>query len=200
MRLHHSTLTRQQVHHITTQFLQSHLPLCDYPPKTTAQTLWSLLFAAALRLSSIHDTCQRLKAIPPAETVRKALITSLPDFVELQNQLNHALAGPLPRPRRRRPQRLAIDLTLIPSQGQPFHDLKEVYRSQAKSGTSHFHASATADVVHNGERSTVALTAVERGAPLNDVVRRLFRQVRSVGVKPRLVLWDRGCYRVAVIR
>jgi hypothetical protein len=200
MRLHHSTLTRQQVHHTTAQFLQSHLPLCDYKRKTTAQMLWSILLATAVRLSSIHDTGQRLKAIPAEETVRKALIASLPDFVELQKQLNRALAGHLPRALRRRPQRLAIDLTLIPYHGQPFHDLTEVYRSQANRGTSHFHAYATAYVVRNGKRYMVALTAVERGEPLNDVVRRLLRQVRSVGVKPRLVLLDRGFYSVTVIQ
>ena len=34
--------------------------------------------------------------------------------------------------------RLAVDLTLIPYHGQPESDPKEVYRSKAKAGTSHF--------------------------------------------------------------
>jgi hypothetical protein len=37
---------------------------------------------------------------------------------------------------------LAIDLTLIPYHGQPQADPKEIYRSKAKDGTSHFHAYA----------------------------------------------------------
>ena len=47
--------------------------------------------------------------------------------------------------------------TLRPYHGQPLRDPAEVYRGQAKSGTSHFHAYATAYVVRHGRRSTVAL-------------------------------------------
>ena len=75
--------------------------------------------------------------------------------------------GPSPEP-----QKLAIDLTLIPYHGQPFRDLNEIYRGQAKSGTSHFHAYATAYVIRHGHRYTVALTGVKKGEPLKDVVQR----------------------------
>ena len=97
-------------------------------------------------------------------------------------------------------QRLAIDLTLIPYHGRPFRDLTEVYRGQAQSGTSHFHAYATAYVVRKGQRYTVALTGVRKGEPLKEVVQRLLRQAASVGVRPRLLLLDRGFYSVAVVR
>jgi putative transposase len=95
---------------------------------------------------------------------------------------------------------LAIDLTLIPYHGQPFRDLAEIYRGQAKDGTSHFHAYATAYVVRKGQRYTVALSGVKKGEPLKDVVQRLLRQAAGVGVRPRLLLLDRGFYSVAVIR
>ncbi len=70
----------------------------------------------------------------------------------------------------------------------------------AKDGTSHFHAYATAYVVLKGQRFTVALTAVAKGELLKEVVQRLLKQARSVGVKPRLLLLDRGFYSVDVIR
>jgi hypothetical protein len=41
--------------------------------------------------------------------------------------------------------------------------VEELYRSQAKSGTTHFHAYATASLVKHGRRDTVALTRVEQG-------------------------------------
>jgi putative transposase len=180
--------------------LQEHIPLRDYKRKVSAPTLWAVLLVAAAGITSIHATCGRLDGLPAEETIRKALWASLPEFAELQRQLNRALAGRLPRPLRRRPQRLAIDLTLIPYHGEPFHDPKEVYRGLAKNGTSHFHAYATAYVVLKGQRFTVALTAVAKGEPLKDVLQRLLKQARSVGVKPRLVLRDRGFYSVEVIR
>ena len=200
MRPPHRTLNRHQVHRSVTNHLQQHVPLCDYKRKVSAPTLWAVLLTAAAGVTSIHATCGRLESLPAEETLRKALYASLPEFAELQRQLNHALAGRLPRALRRRTQRLAIDLTLIPYHGEPFRDPAEVYRGLAKDGTSHFHAYATAYVVLKGQRFTVALTAVAKGEPLKEVVQRLLKQARSVAVRPRLLLLDRGFYGVDVIR
>jgi hypothetical protein len=196
----HHTLDRQQVHRAAAEHLQAHLKFKDYQRKGSAPVLWSLLLAAAARITSLSDACQRLRDAPSDETARKALLATLPDYVARQRRLNAALAGHLPKAWRQRRQRLAIDLTLIPYHGQPFHDLDEVYRGQARDGTSHFHASATADVVRKGQRSTVALTGVTKGEPLKEVVRRLLRQAASAGIRPRLLLLDRGFYSVAVVR
>jgi hypothetical protein len=199
MRPHHHTLSRKQVHQSATRHLQNYVPMRDYKRKVTAQTLWAALLVAATAVTSIHAACQRLEDLASEETIRKALIASMPEFVELQRQLNRALAGRLPRALRRRSQRLAIDLTLIPYHGEHFRDENEVYRGQAKDGTSHFHAYATAYVILKGQRFTVALTAVTKGEPMKEVLQRLLKQARSSGVKARLVLLDRGFYSVEVI-
>jgi Transposase DDE domain len=200
MRPNHHTLDRNQVHRFAAQHLQALLQFRDSKRKTTANVLWSLLLAAAARITSLSDACQRLKDAPSDEAARQALLATLPDYAELQRRLNAALAGHLPKALRQHRRRLALDLTLIPYHGQPSRDLNEVYRGQAKSGTSHFHAYATAYVVLRGQRYTVALTGVTKGEPLEDVVRRLLRQAASVGVRPRLLLLDRGFYSVAVVR
>jgi putative transposase len=129
-----------------------------------------------------------------------ALLATLPQISELQRRLNRALQGDLPKALRRRRQLLAVDLTLLPYHGEPQKNTNEVYRGQAKSGTSHFHAYATAYVVRHGRRSTVALTAVSRGEALAEVVRRLLRVAARAGVRPRYLLLDRGFCSVAVIR
>src|SRR5262249_30094314 len=200
MRPHHPTLNRQHVHRSATKHLQEHVPLRDYKRKATASSLWSVLIVVAGAVTSLHAACNRLDRLACEDTVRKAPYPTLPESADLQRQLNRALAGRLPRALRRRPQRLAIDLTLIPYHGKPFRDPKEVYRSLAKQGTSHFHAYATAYVVLKGQRFTVALTAVAKGETLKEVVRRLLAQARSVGIKPRLCVLDRGFYSVEVIR
>ena len=200
MRPRNHTLDRRRVHRAAAQHLQAHLQFKDYKRKTSAPVLWSLLLAAAARITSLSDACQRLRDAPSDETVRKALLATLPDYAALQRRLNAALAGHLPKALRKRLQRLAIDLTLIPYHGKPFCDLSEIYRAQAQDGTSHFHAYATAYVVRQGQRYTVALTGVRKGESLKDVVQRLLRQAASVGIRPRLLLLDRGFYSVAVIR
>src|ERR671921_2934603 len=187
MRPPHRILNRKQVHRLAAEYLQAHLQFKDYKRKTSAQVLWSLLRAAAARITSLSDACQRLDDVPSDETARKALLATLPDYATLQRQLNAALAGHLPKTLRRHLQRLAIDLTLIPYHGQPFADPAEVYRSQAKDGTSHFHAYATAYVIRKRQRYTVALTGVTKGESLKDVVRRLLRQAAGVWVRPRLL-------------
>jgi Transposase DDE domain len=200
MRPPHRILNRNRVHRLAAEHLQTHLQFKDYKRKTSAQTLWSMLLAAAARITSLSDACGRLRDAPSDETARKALLATLPDYAALQRQLNAALAGHLPKALRKHLQRLAIDLTLIPYHGQPFRDLNEIYRGQAKDGTSHFHAYATAYVVRHGQRSTVALTGVRKGEPLKEVVQRLLRQAASVGIRPRLLLLDRGFSSVAVVR
>jgi hypothetical protein len=46
----------------------------------------------------------------------------------------------------------------------------------------------------------VALTHVEHGAALVDVVKRLVHTASRTGIRPTQLLLDRGFYRVAVIR
>ena len=128
------------------------------------------------------------------------MLATLPDLATWQRQLNAALAGHLPKALHEHRQRLAIDRTLIPYHGPPFRELPELDRGQAKSGTSHFPAYATADVVRHGHRYSVALTGVTKGESLKDVVPRLLRQAAGVGIRPRLLLLDRGFSSVAVVR
>ena len=200
MRPQNFTLTAQHVYRCAAAILQDHLKLPDHGPKCRAGPLLTLLFYAAARITSLSDACQSLRDGPSDEAARLALIATLPDFAELQHRLNVALAGNLPRTLRRSPQRVAADLVLIPYHGQPQHDPDEIYRSEAKSGTSHFHAYATLYVIRHGYRFTVALTAVSRGEPLEEVLKRLLGQAAAVGVRCRLLLLDRGFYSVGVIR
>src|SRR5512135_964499 len=194
------TLTPNDVHRHAADLLQSHLKLHDHGPKCRAGLLLTLLFYAAARITSISDACKRLRDAPSDEAARVALRATLPDFAETQRRLNRALAGHLPKGLRKDRQRLAIDLVLIPYHGTPQRDPEEIVRSKPKSGTSHFHAYATAYVIHKRHRYTVALTAVRRGEPMEAVLQRLLHQAARVGVRPRLLLLDRGSFSVGVIR
>ena len=200
MRKGQSTLSSRVVQEHVAGLLERFLGLPDYSGRCTAATVWLVLCAAAARLTSIFAICQHLDKAPSDETVRQALLNTLPEYAELQRRVNRALQGDLPKTLRRKRQRLAIDVTLIPYHGQPFADAKEIYRGQAKSGTSHFHAYASAYVVCHGQRYTVALTPVEKGEKMEEVVKRLLRLAAKAGVRPRLLLLDRGFYSVGVIR
>jgi hypothetical protein len=200
MRQSHYTLTPAHVRAHTQNLLQKHIRLADHGPKCTAGRLWAVLLWAASRLSSLAAACAALRDAPSDSAAHEALLATLPGLAELQRRVNRALQGDLPRCLRRRRQPLAIDLHLIPYHGEPLRDEAEVYRSKAKSGTSHFHAYATAYVIRKGRRFTVALTSVARGEALQAVVQRLLAQAAKAAVRPRYLLLDREFCSVAVLR
>ncbi len=196
------TVTPQDVEECATTILQEAIALPDRGRTCQANVLWHILLYAAARLTSLFDACARLRDAPGDDAVRKALVGGLPPIDELEKRLNKGLLDCLPARllRRSRRWRLAADLTLIPYHGQPHHDRLEIYRGEAKSGTTHFHAYATCYLVYQGRRFTLALTPVLLGTALHEVLRRLLARVRKAGLQPRVLLLDRGFYRVEVVR
>jgi putative transposase len=172
----------------------------DYGPKCTVKTLLQVLFYAAGHLCSVFAACSQLRTAPSDQAVRDALTALCPDPTPLEQRLNRLFAAQIPKGLRQRSQRVAIDLTLVPYPSQPHQRVEEIYRSQAKSGTTHFHAYATAYIVRRGQRFTVALIRVEYGTAMVEVLKRLLHLLRQAGIRPRLLLLDRGFYSVDVIR
>jgi putative transposase len=196
------TITPQDVEECASAVLQDAIGLPDRGRKCGAAMLWHILLYAAARITSVFDACQRLTNAPSDDAVRQALRAGLPPIDEVEERLNDGLRSCLPQRwlRRNRRWRLGADLTLIPYHGEPCHDANEVYRGEAKSGTTHFHAYATCYVVHHGRRFTLAMTRVLLGTPMPEVLRCLLGRVKSLGIRPTLLLLDRGFYSVGVVR
>lgn len=194
------TVRRSDVHQHAHELMRGCLRLGDFSPLCTARVMLHVLFAACARLCSLACAALSLATAPSRETIRKAWLAALPARDELLRHLNRALAADVPRFLRRRPQRVAVDLTLIPYHGQPMLHASEVYRSQARDGTSHSHAYATAYVNYRGQRYTLALTMVDKGEKMEAVLKRLLARLGRLGVDSRMLLLDRGFWSVAVIR
>jgi Transposase DDE domain len=202
MRKSTDTLTPAQVYRFAADFCQPHLDF-QAKGKVTATILLTVLFAAAARISSISETCRRLADVPSEETYANALYANLFCLEQLKRKINAAFVAHLPRALRRhrkRPLRVAIDLTLLPYYGQHSLDNLEIYRSKAKAGTRSFFAYATAYLMLHGQRFTLAVTPVTRSESLKEVLQELLRLVSKAGLKPGLLLLDRGFYSVAIIR
>ena len=156
-------VTKEEVYSYASDWLSSALRLEYAGTKCTGGVLLQVLLIAAARVVSVFAACRDLADAPSDQTIRNAMAAALPDPTELERRLNLALAAELPKALTRKSRMVAIDLTLIPYHGRPARDEKEIYRGEAKSGTTHFHAYATAVVVHKGHRYTLALTRVEYG-------------------------------------
>ena len=200
MRKAQYTVNSKDVQEHTAALLEQRAGLKKTKGKCTLPILIHLVCAAAARLTSIFDACAQMKDAPSGETARKALLATLPEYAELQRGVNRALVGDVPKPLRKRKHPFAIDLHLVPYYGKPLKDPKEIYRSQAKAGTHNFHAYASAYVVFHGQRFTVALTPVEYGENMKEIVQRLLALARKTCIRPGLLLLDRGFYSIEVIR
>jgi hypothetical protein len=192
-----NALTPAQVYRYAVQAFQPHLKLRDAKRVAAPMTV---LFAAASRISSLSDTCRRLRGIPDEHVVAEALYSTLPEYDRLRRCVQAALHGHLPKALRRRPQVVALDLTLLPFYGADAKTDPLVVRSKAKKGTGSFFGYGTAYVVRTGRRYTVALTAMTRSMTMADLARELLHQVRAAGIKVRFLVLDREFYSVEVIR
>ena len=201
MRQSTNTLTPAQVYRFALEFCQPHLKFRTVG-KVTGEVILSVLFAAAARISSIHETCGRLAKAPCEETFTAALYPQLTDVNAIKRRVNAAFAGHLPRAIRRgqRPLTIAADLTLLPYYGKHSLDDPQVYRSQAKRGTNSFFAYATVYLVVHGQRFTLAMAPVTRSESTKQVLQEWLARVTEMGLKIGLVLLDRGFCSVEVIR
>lgn len=193
-------ITKSEVHAYAEDWLGTAIRLEYQGYKCTRSVLLQVLLIAAARVVSLFAACRSLADAPSDQTIRNALAATLPEIGELERRLNLALVRGVPKALRRKSRMVAIDLTLIPYHGQPAYDTKEIFRGEPKSGTTHFHAYATAVVVHNGYRYTLALTRVEYGDSMKEVVQRLLAIVRRRDVKIRFLLLDKGFFSVEVLQ
>jgi putative transposase len=195
-----ASISTAEVHDYAASLIQRYVKLQDFGKQCTSSVIITVLFYAAARIVSISNACACLRRAPSDETLRQALLATLPQWAELQRRLNRALSADLPKGLFKRSQKIAIDIHEVPYQGQPLRERNEIRRGQSRRGTTHFHDYATAYVVRKGYRFTLAMTWIRQDDSYTDVLQRLLRQVRQCGVKVRLVLLDRGFYSAAVIR
>lgn len=193
------SITAAEVHGHAWKWVNLCLALKDHGPKCTAHRIISLLLKAAARVYSVYAACRDLADAPSDQAVRDALNAMLPTIDKLQKQINKTLTTGLPRRVFRYPRRVAIDVTLLPYYGKPESDPSELVFSKQKRGTTKFHGYATACIVHDGMRYTVALTRVTRGEKAPAIAKRLVQQVRAAGLKIEALLLDRGFFTVDTI-
>lgn len=194
------TISSQDVHGWAVQWLVQARLLKDHGPLCTATMVWSLLLRAAARMTSVFAACCDLALAPTQEGVFKALIAGLPKTLRvLEERLNEALTGALPRSMRRHSWQVAIDWHLDPYYGEPHKSRNEIYYGKPRQGTKKFHAYATACIVQYGQRYTLALSWVRRHETAVVVMRRLLAQIRKKGLKIRRLLLDRAFFNVPVV-
>jgi hypothetical protein len=114
MRPPYSTLTPTHIYDYAASLLEPYLQWHDYGPKCTVKTLLQVLFYAAGHLCSVFAACSQLRTAPSDQAVRDALTALCPDPAPLEQRLNRLFAAQIPKGLRKRTQRVALDLILVP--------------------------------------------------------------------------------------
>ena len=120
-------ITKDEVYGYANHWLSLSLKLEYEGTKCTASTLLQILLIAAARTVSIFAACRDLADAPTDQTIRNALMASLPEIAELERRLNRSLATKLPKALFRKSRRIAIDLMLIPYHNRPHLNEKKIY-------------------------------------------------------------------------
>jgi hypothetical protein len=164
----------------------------------TPEVVWRVILFAAAFARSVAAACDAIATAPSSQAVWDCLRITLPKRRRtLERRLLPALHAPLPRRKRNRSVRVAIDYHRIAYFGEPNRDTT---RAKETAGTHTFHTYATACIVGGPDRYTLGLTAVNEKEPFTAVLTRLLDQVATAGVTIRVVLLDKAFFSIAVMQ
>src|SRR5207244_4842706 len=188
-------LTEQEVLQHAFSTLSDHLPLHAEGYTCTTADLLKVLLGVAVNRGTIEAVCADLVGAPDPQTIRGYLNEQLcvEELPELERRLNAAVAAELPPRVRRHAQEVAIDYHDRPYYGTTPQAQGLWVRGQAKDGTTRFYRLATAYLVLNGLRVTLALGFVLPADTTVSVLDRLLRRVEALGLRVAGLLLDEGC-------
>ncbi len=171
---------------------QAYLPINWEGNQYNATHAWTTLIGAAGMGTSIAAVCREGQDAPSDNIVREKLAEQGWDdsVIEIacteilaQSALQCAWKGRFP---------VAIDLHEEPFYGKlPEDDPDVIRRGEAKAGTTSFHTFATAYVIRQHRRFTLAVTRVRAHESMLEVADRLRKRVEELGIDVQVYVLDR---------
>jgi putative transposase len=202
MPYHRPELSAQEVLQHAQDLLEEKLPLKADGYKCTTDDLFKVLLGVAATKSTLEAVCANLVGTPDPHTIRGYFNEQLcvEELPALEQQLNAALAADVPRHVRRQSQEVAIDYHDRPyyGKGEQAHELW--VRGKAKDGTTRFYRVATAYLILNGLRVTLAVHFVLPEDETVRVVGGLLRRVQAQGIQVSCLLLDKGFESIAMMK
>jgi hypothetical protein len=194
-------LTAQEVWRYAQDLLEEKLPLNAEGYKCTTDDVFKVLLGVAATKGPLEAVCADVVGTPNPHTIRgyfneQCCVEELP---ELEPQLNAALAAEVPRRVPRHAQAVAIDYHDRPYYGKGAQEQELWVRGKAQDGTTRFERVATASLVLNGLRVTLALGFVLPGDDTGKVLDPLLQRVQGQGLRLSCLLLDKGCDGSAVL-
>jgi len=197
------TLNYQQVRDEYMNVMNNHIELKTNSTKADQDIVIDLLGLAAVNRCSLNTACESVQDAPTSPAIlyqlRQGWLADL-DLQEIERLLNDLLIEHLPDYIQGQQHEVAIDLTNVPYHGEAHQDDDEIRRSRAKSGTTHFHTYASAYIVKNNKRVTVAVTYCWAHDSCFDILLRLLSRLEELDIGLKRLLVDREFYSTQIIR
>lgn len=192
-------LTSEQVRNEAKEILETQFEMEINGYKYTSNEIWDTLLYASASGKTINYACMNLGNAPSCNLVYTYLNAELSNLTleEIERRCNDMIVSTLPPRLDIHPQKIAIDLVLIPYYGDV--ETEEIRRSKAKRSTTKFFCYATAYVIRKSKRVTLAFTFVRPSDTLFDVLIWLLRMVSDLGIRIKRLYLDREFARVDVI-
>jgi hypothetical protein len=194
-------LTDDQVLSHAQALLREHLPLTAEGTCCTTNDLVNVLLGIAVNRGTLEAVCTDWAAAPDAETVRRYLNEQLcvEDLPELEQRLNAALRAEIPHRVWRQAREIAIDFHDRPYYGKQPQGEGLWVRGKARDGTTRFYRIATAYVMLNGLRVTLALRFVLPDREIVSLLDDVLKSLKKQGFQIACLFLDKGFASIAVM-
>jgi putative transposase len=182
--------------------MERHLSLKTEGYRCTTDQTFHLLLKAVAEGSSLEAVCADSCGGVNGNTLREQLNVALEvgALREQEAEMNRALQDAIPSGMPLGGLEVAIDTHDEPFYGKTPELCAYTCKTRAKAGTTRFFRIASAYVIWREVRLTLALTYVLPEETLPDVVEKLLRQLKQVGLHATVLYLDKGFCSGEIIR
>lgn len=188
------SLNAEDVRGMVLDRMEAHLSLKTEGYRSSTEQTYNLLLKAVAEGSSLEAVCEDSCAIVDSNTLREQLNAALrvSDLRQQEAEMNAALQATIPVGMPRGGLEVAIDTHDEGFYGKTAELRAYTCRGRAKDGTTHFFRIATAYVIWKEVRLTLALSYVLPEDPLPQVVEKLLKQLKHIGLHATVLYLDKG--------
>lgn len=195
-------LTDRDVRDLALARLREYIPFSVAGYACTTDMIWDVLLRAAATRSAVEGTSQDLATVADSNTIlgyvnRQLAAAVLP---EIERQINAALVAQVPAHVWQQAREIACDLHDEPFYGKTPALLAHACRGEAHAGTTYFYRVATAYVIADGVRFTLAVLFVQPQDTVAELLASLLRRLGILGVAVRRLYLDKGFCTIPVCR
>lgn len=182
--------------------LNDYLPLTTSDVACSGEELWEIVAGAAAKKTTMNGICQDLQDAPSGALVRQYLNAHfrVEDLKDIERRFNAALVSRVPNRVFKARRDTAIDGHDQSYYGKTTQEEGLWVRGEAKDGTTRFYRVATAYVIWQDIRVTLAIRFVLPDDEQADVVADLLDTLESVKYRVKTLFMDRGFGSVKIMQ